>query len=158
PLAERVASIDSSLSEASQNMHNATLELEEVAYQFEKAAGCCENQPERTAEINERLTLLNRLKRKYGATVAEMRQYQKQTESLPAELEKADERIEALKEQLQKHTEACNQMACLLSEKRKEAALALSKELTPLLQALNMPKAQFSVAIAPQVRNRQGDD
>ncbi len=156
--AEKITAIDPTFAEATATLQNASFELQEASYSFEKGLSRCESQPERTSEINERLTLINKLKRKYGATIAEMQEYLAKTEAKLAELENADEAIEALRGQLEAHQKKNQSLAHALTEKRKKAAKALSKELTPQLRALNMPKVEFEIDVTPQARSANGED
>ncbi|MCE5318263.1 MAG: DNA repair protein RecN [Parachlamydia sp.] len=155
---EKVAQIDPTFAEPAASLQNAYAELQEAAYAFERGLGRCESQPERTAEINERLALLNRLKRKYGATVAEMQTYQDKTEERLKELENADETIGALQTQLEKLQKRNQDLAHALTQARKKGAKALAKELTPHLRSLNMPKAEFEIDVIAQARSTSGDD
>lgn len=155
---EKVIQIDSAFAEAASSLQNSLAELQEVAYTFEKGLGRCESQPERTVEINERLALLNRLKRKYGATVADMQAYLIKTEERLKQLENADESIDALRVKLQAIQQKNQERGLALTEKRRKAAKALSKALIPQLRALNMPKADFEIDVGPQARSANGDD
>lgn len=153
---EKVAHIDKALSEANSSYQNALAELQEVSYTLQKSN--CESQPERIAELNERLTELNLLKRKYGACVADMLAYLSQAEAKLNHLENSDSAIEARKANLEALQQKNSAYAKELTEKRHKAARQLVKELTPHLRALNMPKAEFEVEITPQARNGSGDD
>lgn len=155
---DKIAAIDSFFTEPAASYHNALTELQEVAYTLEKGLSRCESQPERTAEINDRLTLINKLKRKYGATIAEMQAYLKQIRQKLSELENSDEEIDALKVQQKDLQEKNQTLAASLSEKRRKASLAFSKQLTPLLRSLNMPKAEFEIDVTKQPRSASGDD
>lgn len=155
---EKVAQIDATFAEPAASVQNAYAELQEAAYAFERGLGRCESQPERTAEINERLAQLNRIKRKYGATVAECQLYQSKTEARLKELENADEAIEALQCELEKLQRRNQELAHALTQARKKAAKALAKELTPHLRSLNMPKAEFEIDVTAQARSATGDD
>ena len=155
---EKMVQIDPALSESAGSYQNVLAELQELSYTLEKGLGRCESQPERTAEINDRLASINRLKRKYGSTVAEMRAYLKASQAKLAQLEQVDEAIDSLRSELEALQKKNQDLASALTEKRKKAAKTLSKELTLLLRPLNMPKAEFEVDVTGQSRSASGDD
>lgn len=155
---EKARAIDPTFNETADSFQNVILELQEMAYTFEKGVGSCESQPERTAEINERLGVINKLKRKYGTTIAEMQTYLQQAKNRLEELERADEMIEALQKELETYLAKNESLAKALTKKRQTAAKNLAKALTPEIQSLNMPKALFELDVTPQPRSSTGDD
>lgn len=155
---ESLLHFDSSLQETVQAFQNAFLELQEISHTLRQYQGHLHFDPDRLYEINERLTLLNRLKRKYGTTVEEILTYQTQTLAKLKRLENADHEIENLQEQLQEAEAKTQQLAQELSHKRQEHARQFEKALTVHLRSLNMSKAEFTVEITQQKRTREGDD
>lgn len=155
---ENLRRIDPSLEETVKSYENALLELQEIAYTLRNYQSRIEHNPDRADQINERLTLINRLKRKYGSTVADIQTYLKQSQEKLHSLENADVQIEELKTRL-KDIEQKNNLLCKdLSESRKQTAKHLEKMLIKELRALNMPKVEFIVEIIEQKRTRSGDD
>lgn len=155
---ESLIRFDPSLQETLQLFQNAFLELQEISYTLRDYQSHLHFDPDRLHEIDTRLALLNRLKRKYGATTSDILNYQLQTESRLNRLENAENEIEDLREKLKEVEEKSNRIAEQLSLKRHEFGTLFESALTQHLQALNMPKAQFSVQIAKQKRTREGDD
>ena len=66
-----------------------------------------------------------------------------------SELEYADDMLEKLEKQLEKHTENCRRAAAELTKCRKAAAKELEVRITSELRDLSMPSARFAVAIEP---------
>lgn len=155
---ERLVRIDSSLEETYTAFQQAVIELQEVSYQLQTYANQLENQPERAQEINERLTLLTRIKKKYGPSLEEVAQYRQKAESRLNELENADQKIEELRQQLEKAEAEGQALSSQLSQGRKKAAQKMAKEVVQQLRALNMPKVEFSIQITAQQRNAHGED
>jgi DNA repair protein RecN (Recombination protein N) len=155
---ETLIHFDSSLKETANAFQNVFLELQEISYTLRHYQSHLHWDPERLAEINERLTLLNRLKRKYGSTVEEILAYQRQIRIKLKDLENADSKIENLQIQLSEHEIKTQELAKELSLKRQHYALQFGKDLTAHLHSLNMSKAEFTVQITKQKPIREGED
>jgi DNA repair protein RecN (Recombination protein N) len=155
---EALVLLDPSLEESSQAFQNAFLELQEISHSLQHYQSRLHFDPNRLFEINERLTLLNRLKRKYGATVEEILAYQAHSQSKLERLENADSEIEKLQQLLEEVEATTQQLANELTLKRQSSACQFEKGLTTHLHSLNMSKAEFNVQITKQKRTREGDD
>jgi len=155
---EGIIKIDPTLSEAEKSYQNVILELQEVAYTLTAYQSRIEYNPAKIQELNDRLTLINNLKRKYGPTILDVQQYKKKIEDKLENLENADAQIEDLKTELSTLKTTNNDLSTRLSEKRQQAAKTLEKALVKQLRSLNMPKVEFHVEIHNQKRSRTGDD
>jgi DNA repair protein RecN (Recombination protein N) len=155
---KKLVEIDPSLSDVSQSYTNALLELQEVAHSLRNYQAGIENDPLRTSVVNERLSLINTLKKKYGSTLSEIQTYQASIELKLSQLENADVRIESLTKQLQEIAEENNELCAQITLLRKNSAKHLEQALVSQLRALNMPKVDFQIEIVSQKRNRFGDD
>ena len=155
---EQITRIDASLSDLAKSYDNALLELQEVAYTLSNYQTKIEHKPARVEEVSERLSLITRLKKRYGVTIADIQAYQVQSEERLRQLQDSEFQIETLREQLLQ-VEAQNEaLAKKLTEQRKAAVQKLEKAVIRELRALNMPKVEFFAAMTPQKRNRFGDD
>ncbi len=142
-----LARLDKELHESETSLSEAVYQLEDVAASISSYESDIENDPQRLADIEERLDLIARLKRKYGATIDEIL---KRAEEDRAELDtiiNRDELIVTLQKQDQQLRRAIGQIAQQLSERRREAAGRLSTEMEEQLNDLNMQRARFSVEI-----------
>lgn len=155
---EALVRFDSSLQETFQAFQNVFLEIQEIAHTLRHYQNRVHFDPDRLYEIDTRLSLLNRLKRKYGVTMEEILNYQEQTKIKLQRLENAENEIEHLQQQLLEAEAKTQQIASELTFQRQHYASQFEFELTNHLHALNMPKAQFHVQLAKQKRTRQGDD
>lgn len=149
---------DPSLEEIARSFQNAYLELEDVSHTLQQYKSRIHSDPERLQTVNERLTLLNRLKRKYGSSVQEILAYQANIKSKLSRLENAEVEIEELTRELHEAEKETNRIAGQLSASRKKIAADFEKALTKHLRTLNMAKALFTVRLTPQPRTRHGDD
>ncbi len=155
---EQLAKIDISLKETAELLNTALIELDDVSYTLRNYVSHIDHDPERSEKINDRLTLIAKLKRKYGDSVDAMNEYLgKQKERLDS-LENADAKIDELRTEIQAIEEENNRRAQELSQARKESAKRLQTTLTEELRALNMPKATVEIDVTAQDRNKNGDD
>jgi DNA repair protein RecN (Recombination protein N) len=119
--------------------------LEDLAFFLRDYLGKLEANPHRLEEVEDRLASIDRLKRKYGKTIEEMLDYQKQTGQRLANLEHADERREELQRDLERAATDYQKSAQALSAKRREAARKLEKLVKQELAQLGMEKTRFEV-------------
>lgn len=155
---DQLIALDPTIEDLALSHKNALMELQEVAYSLDKLASRVESSPERLTTINDRLTLITKLKRKYGENISAIHNYQEEIDKKLQTLESADLRIEEGKAQLEILKERTNALAQALSAKRKAAAKELAEAITLQLRALNMPKVQFEIDVTSSSRTSQGDD
>lgn len=142
-----LARLDKELSEYETSFSEAIYQLEDVAASISSYESDIEDDPQRLAEIEERLDLISRLKRKYGATIEEILQ---RAEDDRAELEtivNRDELIATLQKQDVQFRRDIGQLATQLSARRREAAGRLSIAMEAQLNDLNMQRARFFVEL-----------
>ncbi len=122
--------------------------LEDIAAFLRDYVGNLEANPQRLEEIEDRLALIDRLKRKYGDTVEAILAYAVETRQRLASLEHADERREVVRKELEKASDEYRKAAEALSEKRREAARRLVKLVREELAQLGMEKTRLEVHFA----------
>jgi DNA repair protein RecN (Recombination protein N) len=119
--------------------------LEDVAAFLRDYVGRLEANPTRLDEIEDRLALIDRLKRKYGSSVEEILAYTDQVRQKLANLEHADERREAVRKDLAKVSGEYRRAAEALSEKRREAARRMTKLVREEVAQLGMEKTRMEI-------------
>jgi DNA repair protein RecN (Recombination protein N) len=140
--------LDKNLEEHETNLSEALFRLEDIAASISSYESDIEDDPQRLAEVEERLDLIARLKRKYGLTSIE--EILQRASDDQAELEAIvhrDELIESLQQQDRLLRQEIGRLAQGISERRREAALALSTAMEAQLNDLNMQRARFFVEI-----------
>lgn len=155
---EQLVHLAPTLSETAETFETALLELHEVSHSLRAFESRIEHNPGRAAELNTRLELITRLKRKYGVTIQQIQDYLLKAQEKLAYLENADVEIEELQQRLNALTDHNHFLGKKLSEHRHQAAKEFAKAIIAHLQALNMPKVEFSIDITTQKRSRFGDD
>ena len=109
-------------------------------------------------QIESRLDVIHKLRRKYGADCGEILAYLDKAKKELDDIEFADDHLERLKGKLQKAEKAAWDAALTLREHRKAAADAMSKRILSELTQLDMPRVQFSCAFQEQELSPTGAD
>ncbi len=130
--------------------------LEDVAAFLRDYVGRLEANPARLDEIEDRLALIDRLKRKYGSSVEEILAYADEVRQKLATLEHADERREAVRKDLAKVAGEYRRAAEALSEKRREAARRMAKLVREELAQLGMEKTRMEIHFEIAVEGQGG--
>ena len=145
----KLSELDSSLSELNTRFESILYESEDIVYQIRDYRDKVEFNPHRLTEVEERLDLIQRLKRKYGDSISEILAYQAQASQKLEELQFGSERTEELKDQIHLLTQGAQKLAIELSEKRRKTATQLESLVERELQSLGMEKAVFQILVSP---------
>jgi DNA repair protein RecN (Recombination protein N) len=137
--------IDSSLADTAEQFESLLIEVAELARDVRQYADQIENNPRRLAEVEERLALLQNLKRKYGGSIQSALDFAEKTSENLEKIASSGDRLEKLlKEEAQLRISLGHQ-AEQLSKLRKEAATTLSQMVETQLTDLKMDGARFQV-------------
>ena len=109
-------------------------------------------------QIESRLDIIHRLRRKYGVTCSDILEYLKNAKRELDEIEFADDHIERLKGKLKKAENAAWEAAQLLRNNRADAAKKLSQRILTELAQLDMPRVQFECAFTETELSPDGAD
>ncbi|MCW1968035.1 MAG: DNA repair protein RecN [Anaerolineae bacterium] len=153
-----LARFDKQFEEYYKSLNDATAILEEIARSVRDYRDGIEFNPKRLEQVEARLELQKKLKRKYGDSIEAVLAYLAKAEQELDELATSDERIDELKKRekaLQKEVDA---LAADLTNKRKAACKSLAGGVDGELSALKMGGARFEVSIAPQPCDATGAD
>lgn len=122
-------------------------ELQDATYQIRRFVDEVEYSPELLLEVQNRLDLIYRLKQKYGNSIEEILAYQKSCEEELAELEDGAHNKEKLEQEEVALKGKLNDLAEELSHMRRVVARKIEGAIDGHLHDLQMPYAQFEVAI-----------
>ena len=139
-------------------VHDALYSLEEVANRLRDYIDEFDFDPERLSFLQQRMDTIYNLKKKYGATVEEILQYQRQALDELQQITNQDSHIAELKKDQEKIYAAMSTTAAKLSHLRQSAAKKLSQEITLQLRSLAMPQAEFIVQLAKKDYGINGCD
>jgi len=144
---EELARIDESAREMLTQLQPATIALQETAHSLRHYLGKLEADPGRLDEVEDRLAALEKLKRKYGASVEQVLQFLEQVRSHLTAVETADDRRSVLQKEVAAFAQAYETAAKKLSARRKEAAAQLGKRVEQELAALAMEKTRIEIRV-----------
>jgi len=133
--------------EALASLDSARISVEDVGASLRDYAGGIEASPEHLAQIEDRLALLDRLKRKYGPTLGEVIRLGEEVTRKLSEIENKDEILKQLRTDLAAAAEQYLLTARTVSRKRYESAKRLERLVEAEINELAM-KAQFRIEIS----------
>ena len=119
-------------------------QVQDVAEELRDARDDLSYSADELEQIESRLDVIHRLRRKYGATCEDILNYLDQAQKELDEIEFADDHVERLKLKCQKAEKEAWEAAKELRKHRMEAANELSARILTELAQLDMPKVQFS--------------
>jgi DNA repair protein RecN (Recombination protein N) len=143
---EELTRYEPKFQEALAALDSARISVEDVGATLRDYAGGIQASPERLAELDERLALLDRLKRKYGPTLDQVIALGQDIRRKLSEMENKDEVLLELRANLAISTEKYRKAASDLSRKRTEAARKLEKLVETEINDLAM-RASFRIAV-----------
>ena len=143
---EELVRYEPKFQEALAALESARIGVEDVGATLRDYAGGIQASPERLAELEDRLALLDRLKRKYGPTLGETIAYGEQVRRKLSEMENKDEVLRELRAQLAAAAEEFRKAARTVSRKRTEAGRKLEKLVEAEINDLAM-RASFRIAV-----------
>jgi DNA repair protein RecN (Recombination protein N) len=133
--------------EALASLETARISVEDVGASLRDYAGGIEASPEHLAKIEDRLALLDRLKRKYGPTLEDIIKLGEEVTRKLSEIENKDEILKELRAELAAAAEKYLQAARAISRKRYEGAKKLEKLVEAEINELAM-RSQFRIEIS----------
>ena len=142
-----VSGVDANAVGLSEQIGEVVILAQELATDLTRYASTIEADPARLEEIEERLDLIRRLKRKYGATIEEILAFQEQVQTELESLTGREVDIAALREEERRLAEQASATASRLSKGRFDAAKRLGDAVASGIAELNMGRAEFAVAI-----------
>lgn len=153
-----VRHLDDAFGQLYERLGEAYSEVYDIAATVEDKRGELDVSPGELDRVESRMDLLYRLKKKYGATVEDMLDYQARCETELAQIEDAGDTLARLEQALSKAEKEARQAAQALSDARKAAAEQLTSQILAELQQLDMGKIRFAVDFAEKPLDSDGMD
>lgn len=153
-----VRHLDDAFGQLYERLGEAYSEVYDIAATVEDKRGELDVSPGELDRVESRMDLLYRLKKKYGATVEDMLDYQARCEAELAQIEDAGDTLARLEQALSKAEKEARQAAQALSDARKAAAEQLTAQILAELQQLDMGKMRFAVDFAEKPLDSDGMD
>ncbi|MGA9245795.1 MAG: DNA repair protein RecN [Silvibacterium sp.] len=143
---EELARYDAKFQEAAQQLTSTLAVVEDLGATVRDYAEGIQASPEQLAEIEDRLAVLDRLKRKYGTTLADVMAFGEEVARKLAEVENRDEIVKSLRAELGLAAQSYREAAQSLHADRSIAAKKLEKSAEAQINNLAM-KARFAIAV-----------
>ncbi len=144
---EELARFDPRFQESLTALLSARAGIEDVSSTARDYAEGIDASPERLAEVEDRLALIDRLKRKYGSSADEVIAYGEEVARKVNELENREDLLRDLKKELEAAAAAYLSTAQAISKKRYSAARELQKAVEAEINQLAM-KAHFKIEVS----------
>ncbi len=138
---------DPSVKVLREEAEGASAQADDVARALRVYRDNVDHNPARLAQVDERLDLIFRLRRKYGDTIEDIIKYGENAAAELAGISHSEERIKELNAQQAQLLKEISKLATELSAARRAAGEQLSKGIEAQLQDLGMAKAKFGVAL-----------
>ena len=160
--AERELARMSRFTDAYASIHEQVTDLmyrvQDVAEELRSARDDLSYSADELEQIESRLDVIHRLRRKYGASCEEILAYLDRAQQELDEITFSDDHLERLKGKLAKAESLAWDAAKQLRDSRKQAAVLLSKRILEELSQLDMPKVQFSCEFTELNLGERGAD
>ncbi len=140
----RLSKYTDTFSETQSRITDLMYQVQDVAEEIRDARDSLSYSNEELEQIESRMDIIHRLRRKYGATCEDILEYLDKAEKELDAIEFADGHIERLKLKCEKAEKEVLSQATQLRENRQAAARELSEQILSELAQLDMPKVQFS--------------
>jgi DNA repair protein RecN (Recombination protein N) len=144
---EELVRYEPKFQEALASLDNARISVEDVGASLRDYAGGIEASPEHLGKVEDRLALLDKLKRKYGPTLDDVIGLGDEVTRKLSEIENKDEIVRQLRSDLGVAAEKYLESARAVSKKRYESAKKLQKLVETEINELAM-KSQFRIEIS----------
>lgn len=155
---EELRRFDEDLGRIADLLKPAETALDEAAAELRDYVGRLEADPERLEDVEARLAAIDKLKRKYGASVAEILSFRAEADANIEATENASEHKAALERRQKQLASEYETLAAELSKRRVKAAAKLAKQVETEVRSLAMDRAVFQVQVEPAPWSSTGAD
>ncbi len=156
---EKIGDVLPSAADEAKRLVEFRYEIEDIAETVREYAEEDEDPTQRLNKIESRLNMISKLRRKYGADVAEIIEFRKKAQEQLDTIENADVIREDLEKECSRLEKEARALADNIREKRKAASDSIVAAVSETLAFLDMPKVRFSISLMPaeQLRHDGGD-
>ncbi len=144
---DELGRLDPTLQEQGKTVTLASEELSDLAHSLREYRDGIEFNPERLQEVEERLALIQTLKRKYGQTIADILSYGERAAAELDAITHSEERMAELQAQEDRLLHEIGALAATTSHTRRTAGEEIARRLEQELANLNMRHVRFAVSV-----------
>ena len=153
-----MSSVDHSVSDMLNMLESTLPPIEDAAISLRGYKDRYDLEPERLAEVEERLELIKKLEKKYGEGVETVISYRDEAEKELKGIELTDERLDSIEAELKKKEDMLLSASLSLSEKRKKVANKMEALVKNELKELAFSNAEFLIDIRQEALSPHGLD
>ena len=146
---EDMSRYDDSLANTYTMVEEAYISLQEAAGELRDYGETLEFQPAKLDKLQSRMDVIDRLCRKYGATIADVLEHQSKVQQELLEIENYDDDMAKLEKEIALLEEKLGKKAAQLTGLRQRAGEELAAAIGSQLAALGMPQAAFHIRVEP---------
>ncbi len=146
-LVHELGAIDETVRQWNESIDDGLAQVEELVWATRNYKDGFEHDPARLAQIDERLALLQRLKKKYRESLEDLLARQTRIQAELEELANIEERTQNLQQQVSQAYQDTWVLGRKLSESRQAVAKKLEERIATELAQLKMEKSQFHIRI-----------
>ena len=155
---EDVARFDRSFEPICDGLRSARISVEDASLSLRDYLEQLDANPQRLEQVEDRLSVLDRLKRKYGPTLADVLAHVEQVARQLEELASSDELAHQAQQELEAADERYRQLAGKVSAQRKSAAAWLEKAVARILAELAMERTAFRIEFSAPAEGASGSE
>jgi len=155
---EDLSRIDATLAPVVETLKSAVIGVDEASYAIRDYLDRLEADPDRLEQVESRLELIGKLKRKYGSSLAEVLEFLENVREQISAVETAGARKAQLAQDVARWSEAYREAAGALTKLRKSAAEKLTRKVEGELGALALENAVFRIEVQTANWSGQGAD
>jgi DNA repair protein RecN (Recombination protein N) len=142
----KISDIDPNISSLLDTIRESLFSIEDSVSVLRSYKSGIDFSSARVNQVEERLNLIQALKKKYGDTIQEILQYAEKAKVELENISSSEEQLEQLKDQEKKIVKEAKELALNLSEKRKAAAKELESLVIKELNDLGMTGTVFKIS------------
>ena len=146
---EDMSRYDDSLANTYTMVEEAYISLQEAAGELRDYGESLEFQPAKLDKLQSRMDVIDRLCRKYGATIADVLEHQSKVQQELMDIENYDDDMARLEKEIALLEEKLDKKAAELTGLRQRAGEELAEAIGSQLAALGMPQAAFHIRVEP---------
>lgn len=147
-----IGRFDQKLSEGYDRLASVIAETEDIAADINSCLSGTDFSMAELDMIEERLDLINSLKRKYGNSIEEIIAFGENAEAEAKKIENSDEELLKLQREYKTQLARVAALAEGLSKSRKAVSKVLEEKISTELEALDMPKVRFSIELSVKTK------
>ena len=140
----RISRFSDHISDLHERVADLMYQVQDLAEEVRDARDDLAYSADELEEIESRLDVIHKLRRKYGVTCVDILEYLDKAKKELDEIEFADDHLEKLKKKLAKAEKTAWEAALTLRDNRQQTALSMSDRILTELTQLDMPRVQFS--------------